>query len=159
MFTLPQLLEEDWNELNRVLRMLILASEATAALLTDKAGFRLAEQGTEHSFDTTSLCALATGAFMATQAIAGLLDEPNFSNVYQQGERYSMLVSNVDDYSVLIVIFPSLISAGAIKFHASEALPLLSAQLSRAKARAPGEGMDLAILNVADTESVFKKRT
>ncbi|MDB6038928.1 MAG: roadblock/LC7 protein [Verrucomicrobiales bacterium] len=158
MFTLPQLQEEDWNELNRVLGVLVQASEATAALLTDKAGFRLAEQGTEHSFDTTSLCALATGAFMATQAIAGLLDEPNFSNVYQQGERFSMLVSNVDDYSVLIVIFPSSVSAGAIKFHSAEVLPLIASQLRRAKERAPGEGMDLAILNVADTESVFKKR-
>jgi predicted regulator of Ras-like GTPase activity (Roadblock/LC7/MglB family) len=158
MFTLPQLQEEDWNELNRVLGVLVQASEATAALLTDKAGFRLAEQGTEHSFDTTSLCALATGAFMATQAIAGLLDEPNFSNVYQQGERFSMLVSNVDDYSVLIVIFPSSVSAGAIKFHSAEVLPQIALQLQRAKDRAPGEGMDLAMLNVADTESVFKKR-
>src|SRR4051812_11414054 len=98
MFTLPQLLEEDWHELNRVLELLVRTSEATTALLTDKAGFRLAEQGTDHSFDTTSISALATGAFMATQAIAGLLDEPNFSNVYQQGERFSMLISNVDDY-------------------------------------------------------------
>jgi predicted regulator of Ras-like GTPase activity (Roadblock/LC7/MglB family) len=158
MFTLPQLQEGDWNELNRLLGLLVKASDATAALLTDKAGFRLAEQGAGHSFDTTSLCALATGAFMATQAIAGLLDEPNFSNVYQQGERFSMLVSNVDDYSVLIVIFPSSVSAGAIKFHSAEVLPQIASQLQRAKERAPGEGMDLAMLNVADTESVFKKR-
>lgn len=158
MFTLPQLLDEDLQCLNAALSELISQSEASTAVLTDKAGFRLAEHGDIRSFDTTTLAALASGSFLATQAIAQIINEPNFNSVYQQGDRQSMLVCNVDEFTVLIVIFPATVSVGAVKYYALSAIEAIATQLRKAKARSPEEGMDLAMLNIADTPELFKRK-
>ena len=50
-----------------------------------------------------------------------MVNEINFSSVYQQGEGFSMLVLNVDEYSLLTVIFKSRISVGAVKYFAAHA--------------------------------------
>jgi predicted regulator of Ras-like GTPase activity (Roadblock/LC7/MglB family) len=158
MFTLPQLLEEDLNVLDAVLSELIQKSEASAALITDKAGFRLVEKGEVGQIDTTTLAALASGSFMATQEIARIIDEPNFSSVYQQGIKHSLYVCNVDDYTVLIVIFPAQISVGVVKFYAAASIKGISKQLELAKSRAPNEGIDLAMVNLAESPDIFKRK-
>src|SRR4051812_32005475 len=112
MYTLPQLLEEDVTVLDGALHDLLARTDASTALITDKAGFCLVQQGETERFDVTSVAALASGSFEATQAIARIIDEPNFSCVYQQGEHFSMLVNNIDEQTVLIVIFPSGVSVG-----------------------------------------------
>jgi predicted regulator of Ras-like GTPase activity (Roadblock/LC7/MglB family) len=158
MYTLPQLLEEDLNVMNEALKELLSKTEASSALVTDKAGFRLAEQGAVQSIDTTTLAALASGSFMATQEIARIIDEPNFSSVYQQGLKYSLYVCNVDDYSVLIVIFPAQISVGVVKYYTTGAIKSIADQLQVAKTRAPDAGIDLAMLNLADSPEIFKRK-
>jgi predicted regulator of Ras-like GTPase activity (Roadblock/LC7/MglB family) len=158
MHTIPQLIEEDVATLDGALQQLLAKSEACTALITDKAGFCLVEQGDLKTFDVTSIAALASGSFEATQAIARIIQEPNFSCVYQQGERYSMLVNNIDEQTVLIVIFTTGVSVGVVKFYLAETLRTVAAQLQRARERAPGEGIDLAMINVADSASIFKKR-
>ena len=158
MHTLPQLIEEDMTVLDGALRDLLAKSEAATALVTDKAGFCLVQQGDVDNFDTTSIAALASGSFEATQAIARIIQEPNFSCVYQQGERYSLLVNNIDEQTVLIVLFPVQVSVGLVKYYADETLRTVAAQMQRARERAPGQGIDLAMINVADTSGIFKKR-
>jgi predicted regulator of Ras-like GTPase activity (Roadblock/LC7/MglB family) len=157
MHTLPQLLEEDVNVLDSALGVLLAKSDAATAIITDKAGFCLVEKGDTENFDVTSVAALASGSFEATQAIARIINE-NFSCVYQQGEKYSLLVNNIDEQTVLIVIFPNTVSVGLVRFYGDETIRACADQFSKARNRAPGEGIDLAMLNVADTSGIFKKR-
>jgi predicted regulator of Ras-like GTPase activity (Roadblock/LC7/MglB family) len=157
MHTLPQLLEEDVNALDGALGQLLAKSDAATAIITDKAGFCLVEKGDTENFDITSVAALASGSFEATQAIARIINE-NFSCVYQQGEKYSMLVNNIDEQTVLIVIFPNSVSVGLVKFYSTDTIRACADQFSIARNRAPGEGIDLAMLNIADTAGIFKKR-
>jgi len=60
-----------------------------------------------HDFEPDHHRALASGAFHGQPDIAGLVNETNFSSIYQQGENYSMFVTNVDEHSLLVVIFKS----------------------------------------------------
>ncbi|HEY6227445.1 MAG TPA: roadblock/LC7 domain-containing protein [Verrucomicrobiae bacterium] len=156
MHTLPQLLEEDMTVLDGALGELLSKSDAATAIITDKAGFCLVEKGDTATFDVTSVAALASGSFEATQAIARIINE-NFSCVYQQGEKYSMLVNNIDEQTVLIVIFPNTVSVGLVKFYGAETIRACADQFTKARQRAPGEGIDLAMLNIADTTGVFRK--
>jgi predicted regulator of Ras-like GTPase activity (Roadblock/LC7/MglB family) len=157
MHTLPQLLEEDIVAMDAALGELLAKSDAATAIITDKAGFCLVEKGDTENFDTTSVAALASGSFEATQAIARIINE-NFSCVYQQGEKYSMLVNNIDEQTVLIVIFPNSVSVGLVKFYSAETIKACADQFTAARGRAPGQGIDLAMINVADTAGIFKKR-
>src|SRR6059036_161266 len=110
MPTLPQLIEEDIQRLDEELRELLQKSDATTALIIDKGGFLITNQGDSRQYDLTTIAALASGAFMANQTIANLVHETNFNSVYQQGEKNSMFVMEVDDYCMLVVIFKASVS-------------------------------------------------
>ena len=159
MATLPQLFEEDIRELERALQDLLMKSEASAALIIDKGGFLISQCGEYHDFDTTTLAALSAASFAATQGIAELVGETNFSSVYQQGEHLSILVGNVDEYCLLTVIFKAQISVGAVKYYSNPTIHAVAAQLQRAHERAPGAGLDLSVLNMADPSPLFRKKS
>ncbi|HEU6447458.1 MAG TPA: roadblock/LC7 domain-containing protein [Verrucomicrobiae bacterium] len=159
MGTLPQLIEEDIEKLGEILRRFIASADATAALIIDKGGFLITYQGEAGQMDFTTIGALASGAFMANQTIAGLVNESNFNSIYQQGEKSSMFVINVDEHCLLVVIFGSSGGIGVVKYYAAGAVKEIARQLQAAKERAPGEGIDLSVLNVAETETVFKKKS
>ena len=158
MPTLPQLLEEDIRQLDQVLKELLASSEATTALIIDKGGFLIAHKGESEEFDLTTIAALASGAYLANQTIANLVRENNFNSVYQQGENYSMFVSNVDEYCLLVVIFKASVSVGAVKYFAITAAARVAEQLKLAHQRDPNAGVDLSVLNLPDTSSIFRKK-
>jgi predicted regulator of Ras-like GTPase activity (Roadblock/LC7/MglB family) len=158
MATLPQLLEEDIQLLDDTLRELLKQTEATTAMVIDKGGFLITHQGDSRQFDLTTIAALASGAYMANQTIANLVHESNFNNVYQQGENYSMFVMCMDEYCLLMVIFKAQLSVGAVKYYATPAVEKMGQQMKLAHEREPGGGLDLSVLNVADTSGFFKRK-
>ena len=158
MATLPQLIEEDMQRLDGALREFIGQTDATAALIIDKGGFLITHQGDSSQLDVITIGALASGAFMANQTIAGLVNEPNFNSVYQQGEKSSMLVVNIDEHCLLIVIFGANIGAGIMKYYASGTVRKIADQLVAAQNRNPNGGYDLSVLNLADSENLFRKK-
>ena len=158
MATLPQLIEEDIQRLDEALRELLEKSDATTALIIDKGGFLISGQGDTRQFDLTTIAALASGAYLANQTIANLVHETNFNSVYQQGEKYSMFVVCVDENCLLVVIFKALVSVGVVKYFSNPASEQIATQMRAAQERDPGGGLDLSILNIADTSGVFKKR-
>lgn len=159
MGTLPQLLEEDIQRLDHELREFLKQTDATTALVTDKGGFLISSQGETSRFDLTTIAALASGAFLANQTIANLVNETNFNSVYQQGEQCSMFVVNADEFSLLIVIFRADVSVGIVKYFAEPTARNIAAQLRCAQQRDPGAGLDLSVLNLADPSDLFKRKS
>jgi predicted regulator of Ras-like GTPase activity (Roadblock/LC7/MglB family) len=158
MATLPQLVERDIHLLDEALREFIAHTEATTALIIDKGGFLITHQGDAAQFDLTTIGALASGAFMANQTIAGLVNESNFSSIYQQGEKYSMYVVNVDEHCLLVVIFKAEVGVGVVKYYAGNVVKRLARRLKTARERNPEGGLDLSVLNVADPHQLFRKK-
>jgi predicted regulator of Ras-like GTPase activity (Roadblock/LC7/MglB family) len=158
MATLPQLIEDDIRRLDEALREFIASADATAALVIDKGGFLITHQGDSRDFDLTTIAALSSGAFMANQTIAGLVNETNFNSTYQQGEKFSIFIVNIDEHCMLVVIFKSQTGVGVVKYFASAAVKRIACQLEIAQDRAPGEGLDLSMLNVAETGQFFRKK-
>lgn len=159
MPTLPQLYEEDILELERAMDQLLRSTEAGTALIIDKGGFLITQCGDTRSIDTTTLAALAAGSFAATQTIASIVNEPNFSSMYQQGEQFSLLVSNVDEYCLMAVVFRAGLSVGAIKYYAASTIKAVATQLQVATKRNPKGGLDLSMLNMADTSGIFQRKS
>jgi len=156
MGTLPQLIEEDIQHLNDVLKEFLSQTDATTAIVTDKGGFVITHQGKSDGFDLTTIGALASGAFMANQTIAGLVNEPNFSSIHQQGENFSIYCCNVDEQVMLIIIFRC--HVGVVKYFVASAVKRVAAQLEAARRRAPDKGIDLSVLNVANPQEIFRKK-
>lgn len=158
MGTLPQLVEEDIQRFEEALRELLEKSEATTALIIDKGGFLLSSYGDARQFDLTTIAALASGAYLANQTIANLVHETNFNSVYQQGERFSMFVLAIDEYCLLVVIFKAHVSVGVVKYFGLPAGEKIAQQMIVAQERDPGGGLDLSVLNLADTAELFKRK-
>ena len=159
MSTLPQLIEEDIAELNNAMQELLIKSDASSALVIDKGGFIIAQCGGRASdLDTVTLSALSAASFAATEGVASLVGEKNFTSVYQQGDHASILVLNVDQFCLLTIIFKATLSVGAIKYYAADTITKVAAQLKRAQQRSPEGGIDLSMLNMADPSSVFKMK-
>ncbi len=158
MATLPQLIEEDIGQLNAVLGGFVTQTDAIAALVIDKGGFLLAQHGDSENLDFTTIGALASGAFMANQSIAGLVNEKSFNSLYQQGEKFSLFINDVDEHCLLVVIFKSNSGVGVVKYYAAGAVKKIAAQLAAAVARSPGAGLDLSELNVADPQEFFRRK-
>jgi predicted regulator of Ras-like GTPase activity (Roadblock/LC7/MglB family) len=158
MGTLPQLIEEDIQGLEEAQRELLEKSEATTAMVIDKGGFLISSYGDARQFDLTTIAALASGAYLANQTIANLVHEPNFNSVYQQGERFSMFVLSVDEYCLLVIIFKAHVSVGVVKYFALPAGEKVSQQMRAAQERDPSGGLDLSVLNLADTAELFKRK-
>ncbi len=158
MSTLPQLIEEDIQRLDELLEGFLEKSDATTVLIIDQGGFLITHQGDSRHFDLTTIAALASGAYLANQTIAGLVQESNFNSVYQQGEKFSMYAQKVDDQSILVVIFKAQVSVGLVKYYAGPTVQGVARQMQIAQERDPGGGLDLSVLNLVDTSGVFRRR-
>jgi predicted regulator of Ras-like GTPase activity (Roadblock/LC7/MglB family) len=158
MVTLPQLIEEDIRHLDGVLRDFLKRTDAASALIIDKGGFLITCQGDADQFDVTTIAALSSGSYLANQTIANLVQETNFDSVYQQGERFSMLVTNVDQHCLLVVIFPAQVGVGSVKYYAGPARDSIAKQLQVAQERDPAGGYDLSAMNIAETAEIFKRQ-
>lgn len=158
MATLPQLLEEDIQEINSILEKYLKDSEATAGVVIDKGGFHIASSGKLDNLDTTTLGALASACFAATQQLAGLVQEPDFSCVYQQGNSNSIFIRNIGEYSLLVIVFTVAVGVGAVKYYAERIVDDLERQFQLAYQRDPENGLDLSLLNSADTSEFFRKK-
>ena len=159
MPSIPQLIEEDVQQINAALQEFLVKSESTAALIAAEGGFLIFQQGDTSGFDLTTLSALAANAFSATQAIATILNESGFATVYQQGVQHSILIGQINRQHTLIVVFPASTSVGAVKYYAAFAVQVIATQLAKARERAPDGGLDPAMLNLADTASLFRMKS
>lgn len=158
MNTLPELIAEDIQQFDETLNALLLHTDATTALIMDKGGFLITHQGDNQQFDLTTIAALASGAFMANQTIAGLVRETNFNSVYQEGERLSLFAVNIDEHCLLLIVFKPEVGVGAVKYFALPAAATLAEQLQRARTRNPAGGLDLSVLNLANSAGLFQRK-
>jgi predicted regulator of Ras-like GTPase activity (Roadblock/LC7/MglB family) len=157
MLGLPQLQSEDMEVMDGSLDELLRKTEATAALVIDRGGPLVTERGQTKEFDTTTMAALAAGSFCATQAIAERVGETDFSSVYQQGQRHSLLVCMIDENLLLILLFHADLGVGIMKYHAKSAIDRIAAQLVKARERAPSQTVDLVAMNTLDSAQIFRK--
>jgi predicted regulator of Ras-like GTPase activity (Roadblock/LC7/MglB family) len=158
MATLPQLIEDDIQELDAALNEFLAQTAASVALLIDKGGFVITSQGDPGDVDLTSLGALASGAFLASQTIAGLVSEKNFNSAFQQGEKNSLLCTEVDNETLLVVLFKSHSGAGLVKYFSGNCTSRIARQLEVARERTPDGGFDLSVLNLAHPQELFRKK-
>ena len=159
MATLPQLIEEDIRSLDETLRDYLTKTDAMVALIIDKGGFMISHQGNVAELDLTTIGALASGAFMASQTIAGLVNEKDFNHTALQGEKFSLFTIGIDDQCLLVVVFRSMTGLGVVKYYSTATVVRLAQQMIVARDRDPSAGLDLSVMNVADPQDFFRKKT
>ena len=119
--------EEDYRGLEEALRRLRRDSNAKAVFLIDKNGQQIAAAGDVENFDSTSLASLTAGNVAATDGLAKLIGEREFSVLFHEGQRDHIHISIVARRAILLVIFDERSSLGLVRLRVKRA----SAEMDR----------------------------
>lgn len=155
----PQINQEDIEHFEEVLSDLLRKSEANIALLVEKAGYLIHQSGNPEQIDTTTFATLGSNAYNAVQFMASLVNESNFTSMYQQGESHSTLMLNVDENSLLVIVFPTSLTVGSMKYYAGPAVRAIAKRIGEASLRAPASVLDLSDLDAKDVQALFQRKT
>lgn len=157
MAAFPALNQEDIDQVDQTLRELLQKSEASVALLVEKAGYLIHQCGNPEQLDTTTFATLGSNAYNAVQFMASLVNETNFTSMYQQGEHFSTLMVNVDENSLLVIVFPTHLTVGSMKYYAGPAVRLICDRIKFATAR--GDNIDFSDVDARDVQTLFQQKT
>jgi predicted regulator of Ras-like GTPase activity (Roadblock/LC7/MglB family) len=113
--------EEEFNQIKGIISKLRVDANAKIVFLVDKNGQQIAAQGEIENLDTTSLASLTAGNVAATDGLARLIGEKEFSILFHEGERDNIHISIVASRVILVVIFDERSSLGLVRLRVKKA--------------------------------------
>jgi len=116
-----EVFETEFRLLEEALRRLRHDSNAKAVFLIDKNGQHIAAAGEIEDFDSTSLASLTAGNVAATDGLAKLIGEREFSVLFHEGQRDHIHISIVARRAILLVIFDERSSLGLVRLRVKRA--------------------------------------
>ena len=133
------LYEDEFRQLEDALRRLRQESNAKAVFLIDKNGQQIASAGEVEQFDTTSLASLTAGNVAATDGLARLIGEKEFSILFHEVEKDNIHISIVAQRVILVVIFDERSSLGLVRLRVKKASQELNEVFARIMAKVEKE--------------------
>ena len=109
------LYEEEIKRLEGIVRQLLQEARARAVFLINANGQQIVSAGEIEKFDSTSLASLTAGNVAATDGLAKLIGEREFSVLFHEGERDNIYLSIVANRAILVVIFDDHSSLGLVR--------------------------------------------
>src|SRR5678815_5090911 len=113
--------EEEFNQIKQIISKLRVDANAKVVFLVDKNGQQIAAQGEIENLDTTSLASLTAGNVAATDGLAKLIGEKEFSILFHEGEKDNIHISIVASRVILVVIFDERSSLGLVRLRVKRA--------------------------------------
>jgi predicted regulator of Ras-like GTPase activity (Roadblock/LC7/MglB family) len=107
--------EEDSAGITQVLQRFLFESNARCALLVDRSGQLVATVGERPNFDATAFATLTAADFSANDQLARLIGEKDFSTLFHQGEKESMLLADIARRVILVVLFDTRTTLGLVR--------------------------------------------
>ena len=115
------LYDEEFEKIRQALQRLLEDATAKLVFLVDKNGQQIAAVGDMTPLDTTSLASLTAGNVAATDGLARLIGEKEFSILFHEGEKDNIHISIVARRVILVVIFDDRASLGLVRLRVRRA--------------------------------------
>ena len=153
--------EEEFTKIREVISRLRGECNAKVVFLVDKNGQQIAAIGELNSIDTTALASLAAGNVAATDSLARLIGEKEFSVLFHEGERDNLHISVVGGRVILVVIFDERSSIGLVRLRvkkgSTELATILDVMLKKSAAprKAAAGGSPFAEITDEDIDKLF----
>jgi predicted regulator of Ras-like GTPase activity (Roadblock/LC7/MglB family) len=132
--------EEEFDRINAVLSRLWMDANAKLVFLVDKNGQQIAAKGDLDKVDATSLASLTAGNVAATDGLAKLIGEKEFSILFHEGERDNIHISIVGQRLILVLIFDERSSLGLVRLRVRKAAAELEEVLTQMASKAAEQG-------------------
>ena len=155
--------EEEFRQIQEILKRLSQEANARAAFLIDRNGQQIAATGENlEGFDSTSLASLTAGNVASTDALAKLIGEREFSILFHEGEKDNLHISLIGNKVILVILFDERSSLGLVRLRVRKATGDLAAVFEAidrkaAEERAKGAAVEspFAEITDADIDSLF----
>ena len=131
--------EEEFNQIKQIISKLRVDANAKVVFLVDKNGQQIAAHGDIENLDTTSLASLTAGNVAATDGLARLIGEKEFSILFHEGEKDNIHISIVAQRVILVVIFDERSSLGLVRLRVKKASQDLNDVFGRIMAKVERE--------------------
>lgn len=112
--------ENDIQRLDAEIDVYLELSKARCVLLVDRDGHLVTRRGEPMRTSEESVSALVAGSFAATQEMARLLGESEFSIMFHQGHRDSIQLQLVGERTLMATLFDGRTNLGMVRFYAQE---------------------------------------
>lgn len=152
---------EDHERFQTELEALSRNANAKLVYVIDKAGQQIAAYGEMDGVDPTSLASLTAGEVAATEGVAALVGEKQFTTLFHEGKQASLHISVVAERMILLIVFDERSSLGLVRLRVEQHQPALhqivTTILSRPAGTAGGDcGADaFAEITEADIDALF----
>lgn len=148
--------QEEFQRLEDALKRLRQDANARAVFLIDKNGQQIAAAGEVNQFDVTSLASLTAGNVAATDGLAKLIGEREFSVLFHEGQRDHIHISIVAKRAILLVIFDERSSLGLVRLRvkraSSEMERIFDAMAQKSEAGPAGEKQSSPFAEITDED-------
>jgi predicted regulator of Ras-like GTPase activity (Roadblock/LC7/MglB family) len=116
----------DYKRIQGVLDNMQQELDAQLVLLIHRAGQQIACAGPSRDLDLTALSSLAAATLAATDGLAQLVGEREFSVLFQQGRVKSIHISSLYSQFCLVLLFGEKVSPGMVRWKARRASDALA---------------------------------
>jgi predicted regulator of Ras-like GTPase activity (Roadblock/LC7/MglB family) len=148
--------EEEQLQIQKICDRLHHDSNAVAILVINRDGQEIARAGQTEALDVTSLSSLFAGNVAATGGIAKLLEEKDFGKLVLEGERTTILQSQVQRAIVAVMFDNKRSSLGLVQLRVKRASDELSKVFDAITAKmALGGAMPLDDISDDDIDKLF----
>ncbi|HKQ61890.1 MAG TPA: roadblock/LC7 domain-containing protein [Candidatus Polarisedimenticolaceae bacterium] len=110
----------DHERLEAALGRLREEAAAKFVFLLDKSGQQLAGAGEMDGVDSTALASLAAGNVAATEGLAQLIGESEFSSLFHEGRNDSLHINVVAEQMILLIAFDGHSSLGLVRLRVQQ---------------------------------------
>ena len=151
--------DEEFGQIKTIISKLRVDANAKLVFLVDKNGQQIAAHGNIENLDTTSLASLTAGNVAATDALAKLIGEKEFSILFHEGERDNIHISLIGQRVILVVIFDGRSSLGLVRLRVkrvTQELDFIFKSLMKKTEAADVSYSPFAEITDADIDNLFK---
>ena len=131
--------KEDVQSIDSTLRDFLARSKSKAALLVDRDGHLITQEGSTENTDTDTIAALVAGCFAATREMARILGKEEFGALFHQGRKDNLQLSLVGTRTILGVLFDDTTTIGMVRLYAAETARKLTSLFRKLAARDPSQ--------------------
>lgn len=128
---------DDVSTFDALLTGFVADAGVRCVLLCDRTGRMLSAAGDTAGLDQTTFASLASADFSASDQLAALLGEEEFTSLYHHGANRSMFLADIAGAAILAVLFDTRTTLGMVRIKTKSLVPRFAEYFAQMAARGP----------------------
>jgi predicted regulator of Ras-like GTPase activity (Roadblock/LC7/MglB family) len=144
--------EIEYQRIQAILAKMHKELSAELVMLINRSGQPIVISGSTENFDCTALSSLAAANLAATDGLANIVGEKEFSVLIHQGRQRSLFISDLLKRFSLVLVFDATASSGLIRYKCKHTIFLLEEVIRDFQSRMEKTDTSMTLPQFSDEE-------